>query len=318
MSAHEGLRRRSAPALIVLVAALLALLLVASPPGRAAPRGAAKAQAATYLNAAAPMRDRVSDLLSRMTLAEKVGQMGQINAFVLMGDPTNPWDRAPFNEDQFELVLADNHIGSILSGGGAWPPAGNDARAWADMVNTIQAYAIEHSRLGIPIIYGVDAVHGHNNLSDATQMPQQINLGATFDPALALNLGRRTAKDVRATGIAWDFAPVLDTQRDARWGRSYEPFGEDPLLAGTLGAATIRGLQGRALNRGDAVAATAKHFIGYSAPDSGRDRTDATIPRTSCATSTCRRSRWAWTPGPPPRCSTRAPSTGCPATSTAS
>jgi beta-glucosidase len=108
-------------------------------------------------------------------------------------------------------------------------------------------------------------------------VPHEVGLGATFDAALAERLGHSTARAVRATGVVWDFAPVLDTERDLRWGRSYEPFGEDPLLTGTLGAATIRGLQGRNLASPDSVVATAKHFAGYSAPDSGMDRTDATI-----------------------------------------
>ena len=125
------------------------------------------------------------------------------------------------------------------------------------------------------MVYGVDAVHGHNNLSDATMFPHQISLGATFDPALVHRLGQRTAEAVRATGAHWNFAPVLDTQRDNRWGRSYEPFGEDPLLNSILGAASIHGIESH--NAIGPVAATAKHFIGYSAPDSGLDRTDATI-----------------------------------------
>jgi beta-glucosidase len=220
---------------------------------------------------------RVADLLGRMTLAEKIGQMGQINVEVLQGSPDTPWDRGPLNPDLMADVLDKNQIGSILSGGGAWPPVGDDGKAWADEINTIQQFALDHSRLRIPIIYGADAVHGHNNLVDATMVPHQIGLGATFDPSLAEQLGRSTASAVRATGVTWDFAPVLDTERDLRWGRSYEPFGEDPVLTGTMGAATIRGLQGRSLASPTSVAATAKHFAGYSAPDSGFDRTDATI-----------------------------------------
>jgi beta-glucosidase len=212
-----------------------------------------------------------------MTLAEKIGQMGQINVEVLQGSPDTPWDRGPLNPDLMADVLDKNQIGSILSGGGAWPPVGDDGKAWADEINTIQQFALDHSRLRIPIIYGADAVHGHNNLVDATMVPHQIGLGATFDPSLAEQLGRSTASAVRATGVTWDFAPVLDTERDLRWGRSYEPFGEDPVLTGTMGAATIRGLQGRSLASPTSVAATAKHFAGYSAPDSGFDRTDATI-----------------------------------------
>jgi beta-glucosidase len=225
-----------------------------------------------YKDPLAPVEQRVADLLPRMSLQQKVGQMGQINVYVLQGSPSTPWDRGPLNPVLLDDVLNKNMIGSILSGGGAWPPAGNDGRAWAEEVNAIQQAALSarSNTLGIPIIYGVDAVHGHNNLSDATDFPHQIGLGATFDPALVERLGEGTGRAVRATGIAWSFAPVLDTQRDIRWGRSYEPFGEDPFLNGVLGAASITGQQTR-------VAATAKHFTGYSAPDSGHDRTDATI-----------------------------------------
>jgi beta-glucosidase len=256
--------------------AALAIALRAAPPSNAAPR----ADVPTYRNASAPVDQRVSDLLGRMTLAEKVGQMGQINVEVLQGDPSTPWDRGPLNPLLLDDVLNKNRIGSILSGGGAWPPVGDDGKAWADEINAIQKYALDeapNNRLGIPIIYGADGVHGHNNLFDATMMPHQIGLGATFDPALAESLGQSTARAMRATGVVWDFSPVLDTERDLRWGRSYEPFGEDPLLTGTLGAATIRGLQGRNLASPGSVVATAKHFVGYSAPDSGFDRTNATI-----------------------------------------
>jgi beta-glucosidase len=258
-----------------------ALLVAAVVGGGAATATAAPPSQPAYKDARLPVQQRVEDLLSRMTLEEKIGQMGQINLHVMMGDPSTPWDRAAFNPALMDDVLDQNRIGSILSGGGAWPPPpGNDARDWAETVNEVQRYALEQSpgnRLKIPIIYGVDAVHGHNNLSDATMVPHQIGLGATFDPPLAQRLGASTGRQVRATGIPWDFAPVLDTQRDHRWGRSYEPFGEDPFLNGALGTSTIAGMQGRDLASQRSVAATAKHFVGYSAPDSGRDRTDATI-----------------------------------------
>jgi beta-glucosidase len=258
-----------------------ALLLAVVVAGGTATATAQSPSQPAYKDANLPVQQRVDDLLSRMTLEEKIGQMGQINLHVMMGDPTTPWDRAAFNAALMDDVLDQNRIGSILSGGGAWPPPpGNDARDWAETVNEVQRYALEEAdsnRLGIPIIYGVDAVHGHNNLSDATMVPHQIGLGATFDPPLAQRLGASTARQVRATGIPWDFAPVLDTQRDHRWGRSYEPFGEDPFLNGALGSATIAGMEGRDLASQRSVAATAKHFTGYSAPDSGMDRTDATI-----------------------------------------
>jgi beta-glucosidase len=271
------MRKRSA-GVVVVVAVLATLAAILGGVRDGTPAAASADATAPYLNASLPVDQRVQDLLPRMTLKEKVGQMGQINVEVLQGDPSTPWDRGPLNPDLLNDVLNVNQIGSILSGGGAWPPVGDDGKAWADEINAIQRFALDHNRLGIPIIYGADAVHGHNNLVDATMVPHQIGLGATFDPALAERLGRNTARAVRATGVVWDFAPVLDTERDLRWGRSYEPFGEDPLLTGTLGAATIRGLQnGGNLDSPKAVVATAKHFVGYSAPDSGFDRTDATI-----------------------------------------
>ena len=258
--------RRAGAVIAVALAALLAALAVVLLGGGGASTAQARGSDRDGIDR------RVQALIRDMSLREKVGQMGQINLFVLMGDPNNPWDRDQLNPDMLRQVLDENQIGSILSGGGAWPSGGNDGHAWAEEINRIQKYAIEHQKHRIPLIYGVDAVHGHNNLSDATDFPHQIGLGATFDPALVHRLGRRTAETVRATGPSWDFAPVLDTQRDNRWGRSYEPFGEDPLLNAVLGSTFIRGIE----REGD-VAATAKHFAGYSAPDSGLDRTDATI-----------------------------------------
>jgi beta-glucosidase len=266
-------RRRGMLALalaVVLAAAAVATALAAPSRHRA---GAATPP---YLDPSLPVAQRVSDLLGRMTLPEKVGQMTQVDVRKMQGDPANDFDRAPLNPDLMHEILAQDATGSILSGGGA-APVKNSPRAWADMTNAVQKYAIAHSRLHIPIVYGVDAVHGHNNVLGATMFPHQVGLGGTFDPALARTLGATTARSVRATGIQWDFAPVADTERDLRWGRSYEPFGEDPLLTGTMAANTIKGLQGDDLSSQAHVAATAKHFVGYSAPDSGHDRTDATI-----------------------------------------
>ena len=136
--------------------------------------------------------------------------------------------------------------------------------------------AREHNQLGIPIIYGVDGVHGHNNLSDATTSRTRSGSARRSTPGSCTGSAGATGKAVRATGIAWDFAPVLDTERDLRWGRCYEPFGEDPLLNGHPRRASTSRAQGRDLAP-DSVAATAKHFTGYSAPDNGHDRTNATI-----------------------------------------
>ena len=233
----------------------------------------ARAQTAPYLNPALPVDARVQDLLRRMTLPEKVGQLTQIYVLRLMGK--TEWDRGPLNPEWMEKILAQQHVGSLLSGGGA-APVPNTPEAWAKMTNDLQRYAIEHSRLKIPIIYGIDAVHGHNNVLNATMFPHNIGLGATFDADLTRRIGEVTARALRATGIAWNFAPDADMGRDPRWGRFYETWGEDPLLASEMVAASVRGQQGQAFGPAS-VATTLKHFVGYGSPVGGKDRADARI-----------------------------------------
>ena len=222
-----------------------------------------------YQDPARPIEARVEDLLARMTLAEKVGQMTQVNLSRLMG--LGEWDRGPLNERWLDTMFARLQVGSVLSGGGA-APLPNTPRAWAETTNALQRYALEHSRLGIPIIYGVDAVHGHNNVLGATIYPHNVGLAATFDPALVQAVAERTAADVRATGIHWNFAPVADLARDLRWGRFYETFGEEPWLVAEMVAASVRGFQASG-----AVAATVKHFVAYGAAEDGRDRGPAWV-----------------------------------------
>ncbi|MFF9093746.1 CIA30 family protein [Streptomyces sp. NPDC014802] len=200
-----------------------------------------------YLDAQRPVRERVADLLSRMSLTEKAGQMTQAER----GAMSTPGD------------IAGYALGSLLSGGGSTPTP-NTPEGWARMIDGFQLRA-QATRFQIPLVYGVDAVHGHNNLAGATIMPHNIGIGATRDPALAERTGAVTAAEVRATGVPWDFAPCLCVTRDERWGRSYESFGEDPALVQSM-ETMIQGLQGRAdgrdLSRGDKVLATAKHFVG--------------------------------------------------------
>jgi beta-glucosidase len=226
----------------------------------------------TYTNPKAPIDLRVTDLLKRMTLAEKIGQMDQISVVRMQGDCQ--WSGGAFTDSCMKSVLVDNAAGSVLSGGGAGP-AVNTPENWANMVNTVQKYALDNSRLHIPIIYGVDAVHGHNNVLGATIFPQEIGMGASWDPALVKDAGTATAKAVAATGIDWNFAPVTDIARDQRWGRYYETFGEDPLLAGTLAASAVKGIQGA--DGAKNVAATVKHFGGYGQPGNGHDRVPGDI-----------------------------------------
>ncbi|MET9412284.1 glycoside hydrolase family 3 N-terminal domain-containing protein [Streptomyces sp. NPDC002935] len=200
-----------------------------------------------YLDPKLPVKKRVADLVSRMSLAEKAGQMTQAErgAIGTGGD------------------IASYDLGSLLSGGGSTPTP-NTAAAWAKMIDGYQLRT-QATRLQIPLIYGVDAVHGHNNLAGATLMPHNIGIGATRDPRLAERTGAVTASEVRATGIPWDFAPCLCVTRDERWGRSYESFGEDPALVKSM-ETVIQGLQGardgKDLKDDDKVLATAKHFVG--------------------------------------------------------
>jgi beta-glucosidase len=222
-----------------------------------------------HLQPNASTEARVSSLLRRMTLEEKVGQMTQIAVARLRGDCE--WTNGDWRPDCLKAVFDDAKTGSILSGGGMTPQS-NTPRAWAEMVNYVQKYAIDHSRLHIPIIYGVDAVHGHNNVAGATIFPHQIGLGSSWDEGLVRDLGGSTAKVVKATGPSWNFAPVSDLARDIRWGRYYETFSEDPLLAGELAGSTVKGMQATGQ-----VAASVKHFGGYSEPFNGHDRTDADV-----------------------------------------
>jgi beta-glucosidase len=247
-------------ALLTLATAVACVAAVASVPAQAGDNP-------TYTNPNAPVDLRVRDLLHRMTLDEKIGQMDQISVVNMQGDCQ--WSGGAFTESCMKNVLVDNHAGSVLSGGGAGPSV-NTPQNWATMVNTVQKYAVDNTRLHIPIIYGVDAVHGHNNVLGATVFPQEIGMGSTWDPSLVRQAGAATARAVAATGIDWNFAPVTDIARDQRWGRYYETFGEDPLLSGTLAASAVQGIQ----DAGGAkdVAATVKHFAGYGEPGNGHDR----------------------------------------------
>ncbi len=269
--------RRTLAMVGVLIAALTAIALgtTASAPGAGQPR---------YLDARASIKDRVNDLLRRMTLEEKVGQMDQIVIGELRdatppanGDCNNPnGNNDPLQTVCLQRVLIDFHTGSILSGG-TDNPIDNTGRGWAEQYNTIQRYAIEHSRLHIPVIYGVDAVHGFGHPFEATLFPQSIGMGATWDTDMAEAAGAATRQQLLATGGNWNFAPVQDLARDNRWGRYYETWAEAPLLAGALGAANIRGMQGGDFDSPQ-VAATVKHFGGYSQSINGRDRVEAQLP----------------------------------------
>ena len=213
---------------------------------------------APYMDASLPTAARVEDLLSRMTLADKIGQMTQVEKNSIL-----PED------------IAYLGIGSLLSGGGG-SPAENTPEAWAKMVDDFQAYALE-GPLGIPLIYGVDAVHGHNNVKGATVFPHNVGLGAANDPALMRRIGEVTAREVAATGIHWNFAPTVAVPQDIRWGRTYEGYGEDPSLVSPLATAYLEGLQGTDLADRTTVLATPKHFVGDGGTTWGSSATPGSI-----------------------------------------
>ena len=196
-------------------------------------------------------------LLSQMTLDEKLGQMTLVDRSVLV-DGTE---------------IKESLLGSVLNGGDSLPVP-NRPDVWADMIDAYQSQALS-TRLGIPLLYGVDAVHGHNGVRGATIFPHNIGLGCTRDPALVTAAARATAREVAATGIRWTFAPCIAVPRDEHWGRTYEGFGETPELAVTLGAAAIRGFQDAA--DGTAILACAKHFLGDGGTAGGKDQGDTRI-----------------------------------------
>lgn len=203
-----------------------------------------------YQNPNLPVARRVADLLGRMTLAEKIGQVTQVEKNSIT------------RED-----VAAHSIGSVLSGGGG-NPTPNTAAVWAAMVRDYQAAALE-MRLGIPILYGVDAVHGHNNVRGATIFPHTIGLGAAGDADLVRRVARATALETAATGVRWDFAPMVSVVQDIRWGRTYEAYGDDTAAVTELSRAYLLGLQdagdGLGLASPHAVLGTPKHYLGDGA-----------------------------------------------------
>jgi beta-glucosidase len=222
------------------------------------------------MNAALAPRARAELLLAQMTLEEKVGQMTQAERGAVTGDPG---------------LITTWRLGSLLSGGGSTPTP-NTPEAWADMVDAFQARALQ-TRLQIPLIYGVDSVHGHGNLVGATVFPHNIGLGATRDPGLVRAVEHVTAEETRATGPQWVFAPCLCVARDLRWGRTYESFGEAPSLVVKMTAA-IDGFQGpraRDLADRDRVLATAKHYAGDGDTEYGTGEGDYTIDQGITVTS---------------------------------
>lgn len=203
-----------------------------------------------YQNAALPIEMRVADLMSRMTTAEKIGQM----ALIEKNSIRDPHDIAKYG------------LGALLSGSGG-KPDDNSPEGWREMIKKFQQES-QKTRLRIPLLYGADANHGHGNVPGATLFPHFIGLGATKNPGLVRNVAKATAEEVAATGINWVFSPNLDVVQDQRWGRTYETFGSDPKSVGALGQAYIEGLQSPHQD-GLRIAAAAKHYVGNGSTEWG-------------------------------------------------
>ena len=270
---------------------LAAALVVAATTGAFLVPGASSAGAATplYLNASASVQARVNDLVGRMTLPEKAGQMDQ----QLVDNLTDPNSTTCGGGSGFGMpntacmqqILVGDDVGSVLAGGTDNPPdttgkggVGNTGLDWANEYNTIQQYAVAHSRLHIPLVFGIDAVHGFGHPWQAPLFPQSIGMGATWDTSAANAEGQLTASALSSTGWNWAFAPVQDLARDNRWGRYYETWAEEPALSAALGAADIKGMQASTGGGTLGVSATVKHFAGYSESVNGHDRNEALLP----------------------------------------
>jgi beta-glucosidase len=239
------------------VAALAAGLLAAQRGGEPDDPAAG----APYRNAGLPVEQRLADLMGRMSLADKIGQMTQAERNVVAEDPD---------------MVTGYRLGSVLSGGGSVPTP-NTPGAWVVQVNELQRAAMK-TPLRIPLIYGIDAVHGHGNVHGATVFPHNVGLGASRDPDLVKRVYRATGEEMRATGIPWNFAPCLCVGRDERWGRTKESFGEDPALV-TRMATAIDGL------RDAGVLATVKHFAGDGDTEYGTGDSDYAIDQGVTVTS---------------------------------
>jgi len=259
-AAAPALTRRAFLSATALVpAACLAHQTVAPPPAPPSPSGP---DIPAARRAGTPAPD-VEALLAQMTLDEKIGQMTQIDFAAL--------------KDRDGSAIREFFIGSVLSGADSLVKP-NTPDAWIDVVERFQNQALS-TRLAIPLLYGIDAVHGNGGVKGSVIFPHEIGLGCTRSPALVEAVCRVTAEEVAGVGIDWTFAPCIAVPRDERWGRTYEGFGETPELAESLGAAAVRGYQGApgGAAGGSSILATAKHYLADGGTTGGKDRGDAAI-----------------------------------------
>ncbi|MEO0338617.1 MAG: glycoside hydrolase family 3 N-terminal domain-containing protein [Bacteroidota bacterium] len=218
---------------------------------------------------------QIEQLIKQMTLEEKVGQMTQVSIDILHhGEPMKIEIPPRIDEEAFDTLVRKKMIGSILNVPSGYLP---NRQEWFDLIKKIQDKAGE-TRLKIPVLYGIDAIHGLNYCKDATLFPQPISIAASFNLTQAEQIAEATAYECRSASMPWNFSPALDVGRNVEWPRMWESFGEDVYLNAVMGVATVKGYQGDDPSAKDRVAACLKHFTGYGIPLSGKDRTPAWIP----------------------------------------
>ena len=221
------------------------------------------------------IEEKVQTLLAQMTLEEKVGQMTQIDVGVVTvmdgQDALEPFDMARLTD-----AIIHHHIGSILNAPSTPNNKAQPIEKWRSMTQTIRSMA-QQTRLKIPVIYGIDAIHGATYTQNSTLFPQAINMAATFNRDLSFKEGEIASREVKASGIDWNFSPVMDIGRQPLWPRLWETYGEDVHLASRLGRAFIEGHQGDNMSAADKAPTCLKHYVGYSFPLNGKDRTPAWI-----------------------------------------
>ncbi len=223
------------------------------------------AQSHLYQDPDAPIDERVEDLLDRMTVYEKIGQMTQLN--ISMINTTGAASDFTLDEEKTRYLIKNHHIGSFINGDAVAP------ETWFTFIDGLSRVGMEESRLGIPVIYGIDHMHGASYLAESTIFPHNINLGATFNPVHAYQTGWVTAYESADIGHRWGFAPTIDLGVNPLWARIWETYGEDPHLASVMGRNFVEGYQGNEEIAPFRVAATGKHFVAYSDPRTGWDRT---------------------------------------------
>ncbi|WP_255498724.1 glycoside hydrolase family 3 N-terminal domain-containing protein [Dysgonomonas sp. ZJ709] len=222
---------------------------------------------------------QAAQIVSQMTLAEKIGQMTQVSIdAVCKGADTPPTSTLQLDMDKLRDAVLNYHVGSILNSPNT---RARTPQWWTEIIAQIQDVAMKETRVKVPIIYGLDQIHGATYTAGSTMFPQEITLAASWNPAHARKMGEVTAYETRASNVPWNFSPVLDLGIDPRFPRQYEGFGEDPYIGSVFGYELIKGYEGDDNNIANPtkLAACMKHFIGYSAPISGKDRTPAYIPK---------------------------------------